>query len=136
MTDNLFQRINNESAIQIVQQNERDKPGYSWQWQTQEWQIRNGSVFESEETALISAINHINEAYQTTVANCLEATMDKNEKLKEALNAKTRSFKHSWIEDVDKEFLVMMSLVALMIVGIFGLAFLELFLDSRCTPTG
>jgi hypothetical protein len=34
MTDNLFQRINDESAIQIVRQDEPYKPGYSWKWQT------------------------------------------------------------------------------------------------------
>lgn len=130
MTDNLFQRINDESAIKIVQQDEPEKPGYSWEWQNHEWQIRNGGVFESEEAALTSAINYMNEAYQTTVTNCLEA-MNENEKLKEALEAKIRSSKYSWIEEMDKEFLVAMLLAAIIVVGMFGLAFLELLLASR-----
>jgi hypothetical protein len=133
MADSLFQRINDESVIQIVRQDQLYKPGYSWEWQTHEWQIRNGGVFESEEAALISAINHMNETYETTVINCLEA-MDANEKLKEALNAKIRSSKYSWIEEIDKEFLVLMSFMGLMFVGLLSLAFLELFLASRGVP--
>jgi hypothetical protein len=62
--------------------------------------------------------------------------MNENEKLKEALEAKIRSSKYSWIKEMDKGFLVAMVLAALIVVGIFDLAFLELFLTSRCAPTG
>lgn len=58
MPNNLFERINNESVIKIVPSNDLGKPGYRWRWHG-----TKSNVFNSQEEALIRAINYLDESY-------------------------------------------------------------------------
>jgi hypothetical protein len=126
MTENLFRRINDESAIQIVPSEDSCQPGYCWKWED-----ATSGVFESQEAALISAINCLNDSYKTVVTMNDEATISNRKLRLEVTNRKIRSSLCLWLEELDKEFVVMMFLAAVTLVGLFGLAFLELFLASR-----
>lgn len=131
MNDNLFQRINDESAIQIVKSENLYKAGYYWK--VVKWQITEGRVYESQEAALISAINDLDECHKVAVNSYLQV-INKNERLKEVLNPKILPFWFTWLEEMDKNMLGLYFFMALFSVGIFSLAFLELFLKSRCIP--
>lgn len=59
MTDELFARINNESMIHIIEHDDPGEPGYIWQWRGKE----SEEVFDSQDLALIGAINYVSESY-------------------------------------------------------------------------
>jgi hypothetical protein len=134
MSHNLFDRINNETTIQIVWQDKPYKPGYRWQWQGKHGENTYGSgTFKSQEAALISAINSLSESHGVTVTNCLEL-MEVNEKLKS--NKKTNFLEEWWLNEKDKEMWVLLAiLVGFTMFGTFGVIFFDLFLNSRCVPT-
>ena len=60
MSENLFQRINDESMIHIVEHDDPGEPGYVWRWRCKE----SDKVYLTQDSALIGGINHLSESYE------------------------------------------------------------------------
>lgn len=67
MTNELFTRISNESMIHIIEHDNPGKPGYVWQCP---WNCKESiDVFETQDSALIDAINYLSSSWEEARIN-------------------------------------------------------------------
>lgn len=131
----LFSRINEESAIQLVPSEDSCQPGYCWKWEDAIPAAFTGcGVFESQEATLISAINYLNDSYKAVVTMNDEAMTTNKKLLLEIANSKNRPSEYSCEKESGKQMWAMIAIFGLTMLGTFGLAFADLFLTSRCVP--
>lgn len=89
---NLFRRLKKETLIDILPSDAPGKPGYIWKWRGKE----SDAVFKTQDLALISAINYLNDSYQEAVS--LDGRLDTISKIKNILlDQQASSDRQLWI---------------------------------------